>query len=115
MTQWSAHNREVQVHKLGCAQVCTTGKQIAIEAVLTNPGTEAVAVELRPAVQFPNGSFLGLPVHEMLLPPGETTVPLASFLVPDVPAGSYQFQGALLHSVIGATLAVDRLRVEKGD
>jgi hypothetical protein len=97
----------VNIALQGCSR-CTHGDIVRISLDFSNPGRERT-VELAFIGHFPDGvtvrSFLA-PDLKVSLPPGESALRLdPATLTPDLPAGTYFLEAALLHPATGVTLS----------
>jgi hypothetical protein len=100
--------------KVNCSP-CHASQLIAFSAVVGNEGPPITA-NVRFTVTPPSGSpinLLGAP-WSTTFPPGESPVPLVSFVVPgDAPNGAYIVEAALLDPDRGVTLARRSMKVVK--
>jgi Regulator of chromosome condensation (RCC1) repeat len=98
----------VNIVTSGCSP-CRVGDSISLSLDFSNPVTEPRTVELTFVGHFPDGvtvrSFLA-PDLKVSLPPGESALRLdPATLTPDLPAGTYFLEAALLHPATGVTLS----------
>ncbi len=92
----------------GCTH-CRVGDRLTIEARVINPGTIGAPVEAKVAVQQPGGALINLLGEhlEATLPPSldTTFILFDTFISTEVPAGTWQLEGALLEPELGETLS----------
>ena len=97
----------------GCTR-CRAGDTFSVSATVTNPAAHAVRVEVKAGVVFPDGTEVNAwRVRDKhftaeLAPGLDVTVELLREPIPTgLPAGLWHYEGALLSSELGRTLARD--------